>query len=354
VKTRPAHHPRFSPSGGLPRALLCPGSATIVPTLPHQDQSTPEAEEGTLLHERTAHGPLDGLTAEQAVLVARAQEFAASKHRPGAIFSGVEEVVDAVLDLGNGEADVELWGTVDFYEVFDDGTAIVIDYKFGRAEPQENFLAVQGLAYAVMLSHQFAFSTLERVDFYSYHPRLEVETHLEITNLEQGEETIVRIMNDADAYPGKFTPGLEACRYCPALAVCPAVARESLALVERNEQFPSDPDRFDELVDQLDLAEKWLNRAREECRQRIKAGQPSRKWTTETKKGRRSVVDPIGLWEAIEGSCGWRDFLLTATFPIAKVQQVSGMKPKAFYDAAGDTIQHGEDYIAVVRRKEDD
>lgn len=295
------HHPLFSPSGGLPRALLCPGSPWLVEKLRGaglvtDDAASPAAAaEGTLLHSRIhPEAPLDDLTGEQAAMVERVREVVREETR------GAREIIyETTVMVLDEDGNVLTFGTLDVAAVWEkpDVPAKLIDAKFGRAEPSPTFLSVQGASYS-----QGVMPIFERdaVDFVSVHPRLELVHREEHRGFRELTARIRGIIEHSKANRGLFHPSAEACAFCPALGFCRHAAREVAHALE--ETLPLERTTPEVLARELEVAKlavPWAEARKDRAIELIRAGARIPGWGFVEKAGRRVVVDPPAALERL-------------------------------------------------------
>ena len=280
-----AHHATYSPSGGFPRAALCYGASTLINHLKAlnvlQRKVNPAAEEGTKLHERIPESAsLSDLEEEQASAVSQVRRFVASKSNG---CDGLHHELPLVFEHEGREI---TFGTADVVIVYP-SKVVVIDAKFGRAQPMPMFLNVQGAVYAKMAMEHF---DVDCAEFYSLHPRLERGLcHCEtFTDREQLTRTLLGILETAEKYPNTLTPGYQQCVYCPAFGWCEAAAKSGTQILGLPLDDSDAPPRV--LASQLELArfvEKWVAARREVAKKCIENGMRVPGWGLQRRAGRR-------------------------------------------------------------------
>jgi hypothetical protein len=130
---------------------------------------------------------------------------------------------DRGLKLTHGWADViAVWPS--------EGRVTIIDWKFYRSELPEEYPLLQGGALAAMAMQQWF---MPRADVSFYLPFERREYCVQITDLEKTVEQIRWVIERTEDRRMVLQPSAH-CRYCPALAWCPAAQREmDLRLVPR-------------------------------------------------------------------------------------------------------------------------
>ena len=284
-----AHHPSFSPSSGLPRAHLCPGSVGLVAMLRAMgllhDRTNPAAEEGKLLHSKLRpEASLDDLTEEQTRHVENARRFIAERTR------GPVEVryeVPMVFLLPGGE--VLTFGTADVVAIFADGRVVVIDLKFGRAAPSETFVLIQGAAYVRMAMDTFS---AERGEFWFFHPRLEIQHHALFHGLEAVTARILGIVERVKKDPRLFVPGPEQCTYCDGLGVCGAAADAGTRILEHASEIAAiSAEQFGVELNRVEFVEGWAKARKERAIELIESGARVPGWGVKDMAGDREILD---------------------------------------------------------------
>ena len=372
-----AHHPYYSPSSGLPLAMLCPGSKNLIDWLIKTDQLPAQVvedwqTEGTLLHSKMFPGEdLEGLDEEQTAIVEEIREEVAKIVR-GAI--SVEYEVRLVIRDQAGN--VLTYGTADIVAVFP-GKVVVIDAKFGRLV-HRTFLTVQGLGYCVGAMQQF---DKPKADFWSLHPRIRVygndgqdigmQVHRQhFDNAIPGQDAVEyvrQIIGTAEMSPNDYRPSLNACHFCKALGACKAAEKKNMSLVERNEQMPAEPAEFDDYYRKLKAAEKWVKAAVTEWRQKLSQGQPSNGYYLLATKGKRKVGDVALARVKLQAAAAVKGhnnplvpeapelaaFLAAGNYSLKSLQKLykAFFTEKEFYAVMGGAVQEGAGVTRIQERR---
>lgn len=206
----------------LERRERCPGSLLAEQGLP--EETSPDAEEGTFLHECVALSRLDGLTTEQSSAVQSCIDFRES-------IKNSSEVIEAHSEFklrAVGSDFEELYtGTADEVVVTETGISI-IDWKFGRVKVEEGANNIQLAAYALAAMQMFG---KDSCTVYVFQPRINASSSYTFTNamaLLKYIEAVIARCKQPDA---PRISGAKQCKYCKARHTCPELIKEGNALV---------------------------------------------------------------------------------------------------------------------------
>jgi len=247
---------------------LCPGSAWMCRNLPEGDTSTPDAKEGTDLHEQV---PLDGffsrpdLSDEQkdAVLLCR-------EYRDGYIPEKVQDEDKGgegdwtdfdMYHEWSGTMDCGFWtinGTADCVMVTPEAIR-VFDWKFGRGYLSERGALLQCSAYLGMVIEKA--KPRPTMTCHVVMPRLGRVYVGEYKSLDQIKTRIRQIIQACEEPTAKLYPGPEQCHYCRALPFCPAAreaTEQAVSLVPDNPLVPE----VLRALEVAELAKPWIERVR--------------------------------------------------------------------------------------------
>lgn len=282
----PTYHHPFSPSR-LQQLKECPGSAKMQEGL--AEVTTPEAAEGTMLHERIVSRNLGGLTAEQEKLVTDCIQYMDGFKDPDML----EMMQEIRLSVYKDEA-VLTYGTADVVMIWQDH-AVVIDWKFGRNPVKDASRNLQLAAYALAVMQKY---DVRRVNAIIYQPRIHSVTSYEFTKPEAILHNIGLVIAAAKDDDKLVLRSGDACRYCLAKAKCPAFH-------ERFESLGSEPET-NALADPNVLLEYWektkvVERFIKEIKERVEAyvdehGELSG-WRFKEKPCNREFTDTTAVFE---------------------------------------------------------
>lgn len=288
-------HSRFAPSS-LERILACPRSVLLTDAIGAVGTSSKYAAEGSVAHTvaeaylRSEQPAAVGEVVEyegHAILVDDAvhehgKAYAAyvrallRENYHGVLFVEetvrLDEVVGPDADM-YGHLDAAVWHPTS-------GVLHIIDYKYGAGVRVEPFDNPQLKAYALgaMYSLGIAPGAVRTVKLHVYQPRMnniEHDTIPAIDLLIWGAEvlapTITAILqNDVR---NEYTTG-DHCRWCPALAHCPAIRERANRAAQAAFASPDATPRalstaeLADVLDEIDVIEPWLDAAREEAKRR--------------------------------------------------------------------------------------
>jgi hypothetical protein len=244
------HHP-FSPSK-LHRLSACPGSFKLSQGI--QEEDSPAAEEGRLLHERVVSGDLvNGLNDEQFDLVSACRGEVSKAVADG--FQIHSEHHMSVIDEGFS---ILTEGTADVVAV-KEGKAILYDWKFGRGEVAEAAGNIQLAAYALGIHQEFGVDEVTAVIF---QPRLGVRTEHTFTDFPSILDWIRGIVDCCQADGLELRAGNH-CRYCQAAPNCPAVNHQALTCLEEHASQITDPTQMAKILEKAEIAKVLAKRLEE-------------------------------------------------------------------------------------------
>ena len=329
------HHP-FSPST-LQRLSLCPGSYRMTRDIPEPPQSE-DAAEGTLLHEAVATGNLDGLTAEQQEAVTACIEF-----KDGLIAASPTacKCYEQKVTVYDEDLETELTsGYVDFAIAREDGTADIVDWKFGRGNVPEANGNLQLAAYALGVMHMFGCTT---VTAHIFQPRVFGHTSYTFTKPANILRNIKTIIERAKSETLILNASEEACRYCRAASTCPACnQRYGLQPADIQNNMLSDPAKLLDLWERAQMAGKLIDAIKARVTDYINEHGALGDWTLEQRAGKREVRDAGELYRRI---C---DML-----PSHDLAECYSIKVSALLDKLAERIQKTAEHNGVKVLKKD-
>lgn len=208
-------------ASNLFRRALCPGSARLEYGLP--EDASPQAKEGQLLHDFSAHPEYDRSTLrpDQRDLLDRNDSL---------IQTVLERVTGQLSDKEptiRREVKVE-GGTADLIASFlDDHALLINDSKFGFKVVERADLNLQLRVYAVGAFDMFGEQTTQRVFTSITQPRLGYEERITLAeygplDIGASRRQIAEIIAASEKEDAPLNPSEEACRYCRAKLICPA------------------------------------------------------------------------------------------------------------------------------------
>ena len=314
------HHP-FSPSS-LGRRRLCPGSFLMEQKVKKSEASV-YAAEGTMLHECIANR-IDGrswnsksLNADQVNALESCYDWFKSEVLTPLSDNRGPEVwkwIDTEKNLGywNGDdddiSDCVISGTVDVLIDTRDGFAVIVDWKFGRAEVSyiNSILQLTGYAVLTFQAHEH----ISTIESYIYQPRTGTikKGGIHRDDLAKYKETITETISACLAKDPPLAASWDACAYCRAISICPEAKDKAFgqdqAVIERPlfniEEM--DADTLGQTLDDTKVAEKVMI-----------DGQEATGWAIGERSGMKAIGDPVALAEAVSGYLNYAELLSVST-----------------------------------------
>ena len=335
-----SYHHAFSPSS-LGRRRLCPGSFQIEMGAPKSTNEYAAAVEGTFMHEQIAQAievsqtegriaAMQGhlkmnLNTEQMNVIGDCLSWyddlteqycidAFSKY-----FAPKVEVEKALSWTEDGEVITAGTADVIFYPPVEvdpelaaagDGDwreAVIIDWKFGRAQVDTTNVHLQMMAYALLLFKEHP--DLTSVSCHIYQPRVggEYTSDYNIIDVPRMEEEIRATIDACKVVDPVISPSHSACAYCTGLPVCPSVqdmAGRSLEQVTAQglPACPEEaisalvdtytPEQMGDLVGKAKVVEAYVKKVKEIAREKLKEDEGAIDgWKLQKRKGRTSITD---------------------------------------------------------------
>lgn len=326
-------HARLSPSAAH-RWMNCPGSISFAETLPREvrEGTSEYAEEGTLAHKLAAQWLETGEQPD----FAKEVEGADAAYE---MYEGVKLYVDTVRSqLGTRQLLVEhrvhlgaldrddLYGTADALAL-GDRVLDVWDLKYGKGVVVEVADNEQLMAYAVAAALTLlspaprpvnALERLDKVRLTIVQPRashadgpvrsIEYTPH-ELTEFALAYLKAAERAESAsldDLHPGDW------CRFCPALAHCPAQQRHAIEVAQHDfAAVPLEPPPAPEtmpieivadIVGKVPVLETWIAALRRRVVSELEAGRDVPGWKLVAKRPRRVWLDADELAKWAEGA----------------------------------------------------
>lgn len=327
----PKRHAMLSPSSA-DRWMTCPGSVRLSAGI-----EQPESEyaiEGTDHHEAAAvcleqnldaRALIGGQLPSGAKLTEEGAEFIqvyldAVRGYAAAVKGTIAVEEEVPIGWCTGEKDAT--GTADAVILSEGPEMIVVDFKYGRrvqVEAQDN-RQLRMYAIGELEKHQL-WDHYERVRTAIVQPRAggiseAVYTIKELRHFAEEVHTAalrvhkLRTGKDIDVSNGTLVPSVDACRFCPARAICPALTKKvtegmtlgfadetSIDQMRAGAPLTSEGDRLGQAMDLTDLMEIWLRAVRARVESELLSGKPitgkdgayklvlgragARKWTSE-------------------------------------------------------------------------
>ena len=360
-------HHLYSPSR-LQRIHDCPGSVRMESMCPPVT-TTPEASEGTLLHERIAAAirgeanALDGLDAEQSAAVESCLEFLETLKRPGD-----QIYVEYRLDVQDEHGELLTEGTLDVALIHTDKTANIIDWKFGRTPVEEAPNNYQGASYSLAIFQRF---NVLSVTFHIFQPRIFAHTQYTFTNPKNILTNIRNIINRAKSPELILNAGDTACRYCAAKSICPAFSARFRALepTQNESRTLADPAVLLDYWNRAQVVERFLKELKEAVTNYCKEYGNLGEWYIQERAGRREITNTVELCTRLNSYITAAEWRQCNTVNLGKLTDMIVEKLKAAATAngeklttkaakdkvehlIGDLIQRGEPSAVLTRKVE--
>lgn len=360
-------HHLYSPSR-LQRIHDCPGSVRMESMCPPVEK-TPDATEGTMLHERIAalikgeSGALDGLDSEQSAAVESCHDFLKTLMR-----EGDQIYIEYHVDVQDEHGEILTDGTLDVALIHTDKTADIIDWKFGRTIVEEAANNYQGASYSLAIFQLFNVSA---VTFHVYQPRVFRHTEYTFTNPRNILTNIRNIINRAKAPELILNAGDAACRYCAAKSICPAFSARFRALETTQDETRdlSNPAVLLDYWNRAQVVERFLKELKEAVTDYCKEHGNLGEWYIQERAGRREITNTVELCTRLNSyitAAEWRQCntvnlgkltdLIVEKLKAAATANGEKLTTKAAKDKVesliGDLIQRGEPSAVLTRKVE--
>lgn len=226
-------------------------------------------------------------------------------------------LVEHHLDMA--DLSVERGGTADLILVDPFKQVIVIDWKTGMLVQEDADTHDQLSVYAIAAARTFK---VDKVQVYLYQPRAEESARasaavFDAAALKSNEAWVRKVSFDAQDPDADLRPSFSACKFCKALAVCPAakefVMRASEAIA--NGLVPTTADAWGDLCQTAKLAGKFGDAGEKLVKDRLKNGEPVSGWEIGPSSVEKAIEDAAacharvsalgdsyakGFWEAVK------------------------------------------------------
>jgi hypothetical protein len=302
------------------RWMNCAGSVRLSADIPRQP-SSPHAKEGTAAHELAAETLLEGgYCADRIgnVYVVEGEEFPVTEEMAEAVQVYVDAVnrsrgalavhVEERIDLAPLNPPQPMFGTADGIIWKEEEKVLEVwDLKFGRGVfvgVEDN---VQLLYYALGAVVSFLMPKKVRPDTVRINivqPRAGGEpvrsTEITWTELVEFKKTLFDAAEATTDPEAPLNPG-DHCRWCPAIAVCPAqagvaveVAQQEFGVMEEA-TLPSPEllteEQILEVLDKAELIRTWLSSLEDHVKSALERGEAVPGWKLVNKRATRRWVD---------------------------------------------------------------
>lgn len=347
-------HARLSASGAV-RWMACPGSVRVEAALP--DETSTYAEEGTVAHEVGALCLRTGDVAANYV----GNVFATKDGEISTLTDGAdreyevdEEMVESVqlyLDYVRQQpgtlvieqrVDYSPWvpdgfGTADAV-ILHDGTACVVDLKYGkgvRVDAEDN---PQIMLYALGALNEFGFAfDIDKFKLVIVQPRLDHISEWTVSreDLENFGAWASKCAERALADDAPLTPSEKACKFCRARGSCKALAEHAYALacdgfeaiggpVETRDPAILTPHELSALLNDIDILDGWAAAVRGHAVAMLMRGETVPGFKLVEGQSRRQWDDEEAAGRALARKLGAKEAFVKKLIPITQAEKLLG------------------------------
>lgn len=349
ITTTPTQHHPFGPSR-LQQLRDCPGSYRM--QLGLEEVKTPEADEGTMLHDRIARGDFEGLTTEQAELCAACLKFMAEV--AGGENSGAKIYHEQHLQVLGTDGELLTEGTADVVIDYPDGRLAVIDWKFGRNPVKEVNRNLQLAAYCLAAMERYG---RHECHGYIYQPRCYAKSDYNFTKPEAILANIARVIELAKQPQLVLNAEGDACKYCLAKNTCPAFRAKFAALAARPAYDLTNPQQLAALYDASKRVEKFCREIKTAMENYIRANGECCGWHFKEKAGNRECTDALAMYDVVRDYINPAEYNAVCTVSVGRLVDAIVEKLVAAAKASGTKltkvaakVQAEEMLAALVQR----
>lgn len=339
--TRP--HAQYSPSS-LKNYEACP-------SFKGRSGTNPIAEAGTRIHEAVEKEDPSLLVDEvERSLAEWCLSFLAhsrgDKGRTANLVASHQEIF-LTMRLG----DHETYGTSDLLDIYNDGTAVMYDWKTGYGQVEDAEVNAQVQAYTLGVFQKF--SEINELAFYLVLPRRQEITHAlykrsDMDRIRLRLGTIIARAKLAQEY----NPTEGVCDYCANQGSCKALAEKALIVGQKagfdvpasitTDGSPADKGKLLKLAN---LLADWSEATKKEIlRQSLEEGQEIAGYKLDQRRTPRTIDNPLLGYDAIKELVSVEEFLLSCTrVSVPQLEKfVSERAPKG---KKAEAKQHLEDLL---------
>ncbi len=288
--TTPQQHHPFGPSR-LQQLRDCPGSYRM--QLGLEDKTSPEAAEGTMLHDRIARGDFEGLNTEQSELCAACLRFLAQVVGED---KGAKVLYEQHIEVRNDKGEIITEGTADVVILFTDGRLAVIDWKFGRNPVKEVNRNLQLAAYCLGAMQMFGKTACHG---HIYQPRIYAASDYLFTKPASILRNIELVIAAAQGPALILNTEGEACKYCLAKHICPAFRTKFAALATQPIYDLTNPQELARLYEASKKVEKFCKEIKAAMENYIVANGECAGYYLKLKPGNRECVNVMAFYNAV-------------------------------------------------------
>jgi len=300
-KTNP--HSKYSPSM-LEHLEVCPG---------YEKESGDNifSLEGEMMHKACETGKLDKLDPEQLGCVQKCLDY---------IFNLTSADRKLFMDKKEVRLDVEgmTWGTADRLIVHQDGSASLVDFKFGRNPVDDAETNLQGWCYA--LGTFYKFPKIKTLVVHFLLPRRDEISTAEFarnselaTQIRLRIKTVIARRKEYEARPSDdmLNARIANCLYCGAKAKCQKLHSIAFKIAQKyDETFDipeevhssqiQDPNEMAKAKAIANVMDRWAGSVSEHALQMVLSGTEIPGWELKTRMGRLRIQDAAAAFTAVK------------------------------------------------------
>lgn len=311
------------------RTRLCPGHRGRTKWMQPAESTNADAEAGTAVHLAVETGDVSELNEQEATVAGMCDELSA------ALLYDVSPSLNGVMIQGEEEKEERYW--YDFSNLKFSGQAdwvvrwpehqfvLIVDYKTGNLGADDASVndQLKALLTCFMQENDPNIEKYERVMVAIIQPMCSPQ----MTSFEySGRDVIIDAMQATEATfwtaeqkDGDISPGLDQCKYCEALGICPEAQSQVGTLALRSPtEIVRDPVKLGRLLDVGSLAVKIHELNREAAKTAIGNGEDVPGWKIQEQKG-RAQINAEGVFAELSG----RGFSAEALWKAATVSKSS-------------------------------
>jgi len=210
-------------------------------------------------------------------------------------------------------------GTVDVLIDTRDGYAVIVDWKFGRAEVSDVSSMLQLTGYAVLAFQKH--EHIEAIEAYIYQPRTGTiqKAHFDRDDLAVYQKEIKDTISACLLKEPVLAASWDACCYCSAISICPEAYDKTFcgeeAVIERQlfSVEEMDADTLGQTLDDTKVAEKFVKEVKAKCKEVMIDGQEATGWSIGERSGMKAISDPVALAGAVSGYLDYAEVLSVST-----------------------------------------
>ena len=207
----------------------------------------------------------------------------------------------------------------------------VIDFKSGFSEPDPAEINSQLKVLAVLVALHLPHVTEVYAQIISG-PYGITEARYTIQELAQAYNEILDTLRAIHAESAPFNPSPEACRYCPAVLICPAFKKQMLEPVQKQQlvELPTDPEEVSALLDRTEAVIRYADQVKEFYAQRL-TDDPSCSipgWGMVPGITRREVTNWHVARKRLEEFIDEKELAASETYSLGDIEKALGRKLK--------------------------